>query len=663
MAETAVRAEPEGAGVRSAGQTRGGPRELSSRTVALSLVALTVVGFVLRVVGINQSLYGDERYTYAIVTQNGLGGVWHQVYTTSITPPLHYFLAWLFVQLGGEKAVLIRIPSLLLGTAMIPLIFLLGRRVGGSRIGLLAAAILVLSPFAIFYSTEARAYETMTFLVTLSTVALLWATDERGRVWWVVYAISSCAAMWAHYTAVFVLVAQAVWALWTRPRTRRQLLIAEAAAVVGYLPWLPGYLHQRHNSGVAIFNAFSSLTVGSFFNFPLSTLIGHPFVGLAQLPGTVGLLLLAVLAGLAIAAIVHRPAALGRFPSLRSDAGLMIILAVATPIGLVLYALAGTNLWSADRELSASAPALTVVVALVLAALARAAPAALATAALGAIGVLLAVIAVQSVDANNQRPPYREAAQYLDRVAGARPVVEIPLVLSADERLHESTLSLYFKRPHPLYTWGQGDTAAWSGERAGATVYLVQPQQKPVLDALSLNKASPALKARMALLGGPDGLAIARSSKTFAGFYPLVVRRYQGAVTGQLERAGGHEIISWSLGSHVTVAPGVARGVVAGLTPSHKPLLIDGWAVNADTHRPVDWFLLFSGRRLFAVQPSEQPNKAVARAYGPSSLLSGFGLAPEDAPADHSTIRVFAVIGDRASELPLTAAARSDLER
>jgi 4-amino-4-deoxy-L-arabinose transferase-like glycosyltransferase len=166
----------------------------------IALIGITAVGFALRVAGMDQSLYGDERYTYSIVTGHGLGGVWHQVYSTSITPPLHYYLAWLSVQFGGDKTILVRLPSLLLGTATIPLLYVLAKRIGGTAVGLLAAGLLALSPFAIFYSTEARAYETVVFLVTVSTLALLKARDG-GRAWWVVYIIASCAAIWAHYTA------------------------------------------------------------------------------------------------------------------------------------------------------------------------------------------------------------------------------------------------------------------------------------------------------------------------------------------------------------------------------------------------------------------------------------------------------------------------------
>ena len=163
------------------------PQSPTSAPTAIVLAAIVVAGFVLRLVAMQQSLFGDERYTYAIVTQNGLRGVWHEVYTTSITPPFHYALAWASVQLG-DPTVLVRLPSLLLGTATIGLVFLLGRRIGGPRTGLVAAGLMAFSPFAIFYGSEARAYATAVFLVALSTWALLRAMDEDGSpVWWGVY--------------------------------------------------------------------------------------------------------------------------------------------------------------------------------------------------------------------------------------------------------------------------------------------------------------------------------------------------------------------------------------------------------------------------------------------------------------------------------------------
>ena len=59
-----------------------------------------------------------------------------------------------------------RLPSLIAGTATIPLVYLLGVRTLGRTAGLIAAAVIALSPFMIYYSVEARAYALMIALLT-----------------------------------------------------------------------------------------------------------------------------------------------------------------------------------------------------------------------------------------------------------------------------------------------------------------------------------------------------------------------------------------------------------------------------------------------------------------------------------------------------------------
>jgi hypothetical protein len=626
----------------------------SRRAISAPLVALatlTVAGFVLRVVGMDQSLYNDEYLTHAIVTENGLPGVIREVYETSVTPPLHYVIAWLAVQLPGDTTVLVRLPSLLFGVANIPLVFLLGRRVAGDRVGILAATLMTLSPFAIYYSDEARTYQFMVFLVGLSTLALLRATDGSGRRWWIIYAVSSCAVLYAHYTAVFVLAAQAGWAIWARRDRLRELLLAQAAIAVGFLPWVPGYLKQRENPGVDLFNAFATNSLRDVFELPLRTLIGHTFVGLEVVPGKAGLVALLAVVVLAVAAAASIPRALRRLvPALRSEPGLMLILALATPVGLLLYDLVGPPLYGA-RNLSASQPALIVLIAFVLSKLAGAAPIRVAAPALACLLAALIWIAADSVGADTRRPPYREAAHYLDEVADGSPVIEVGLVLGPDKRIGRSPLSLYFDRKHPVYPADRSG-GAWRRWRAGGEVYMVSPEQRAVLRATGLDRAPADLLARRARLGGPDGRAIVRGSKTLPGFEPVTVRRYQGAVHGRLERGGGEETISWSLGRHVRVWPGVAVGSGERLAKPGAPFVAGGWALDANRPRPVDWVLAFAGRRLVGVSPTGVKRPDIAAAHGPGSMLSGFTFWPV-APHSGGPIRLFGVVGDRASELPI----------
>jgi 4-amino-4-deoxy-L-arabinose transferase-like glycosyltransferase len=631
---------------------------MGRRASLVALGVLTALAFALRAAGIDQTLYGDEYFTHAIVTENGLRGVWDAVYHTSITPPLHYGLAWLAVQLGGDSTVLVRLPSLILGSAIVPLVFVLAKRVGNMRAGLLAAALMALSPFAIWYSDEARAYATMMFLVALSTLALLRAVEGGERRWWIIYALTACAALWTHYTAVFVLVAQAVWALWTHRERRRELIIAGLAITVGYLPWLPGFLEQRRNDvGIEIIGELFPLNLGRVFELPLVALVGHPFLSLGDSPGLRGLLLVLFPAVLVIAAVLRSPAVLrGLAPSLRSEAGLVALLALATPIGLLLYAAAGSSLYM-PRNLAASVPAALVLIALVLDRLAAAVTPRLAAVAVAGLLAVLAIGTVQIVfDDDQRRPAYREAARYLDEVAGPMDsVVDTPLTPAGDKRFRRTTLDLYFRRPHRLYATGRDDRAAW---RPGRAVYLVAPEELASPDRYldrvvgDADRAPAGLAERLRRFGGPDGRAVLRVEKTLPGIFPISIVRFAGDAEGRLRRRDGRETISWPLGRRVIVSPGVARGAVETVTPSTERLTISGWALDASRPRPVDWVLFFSRDRLFAVSAGGIPRADIAKVHGPSALLSGFVRPSAQSPPDRSAIRVFAVVGNRASELP-----------
>ena len=133
-----------------------------------------------------------------------------------ISPPLYFILAWLSTKLGSAPE-LVRLPSLIAGTVSIPLVYLVGARAVSRPAGLIAAAVMALSPFMIFYSADGRGYAVAIALLLGSTLAMLaGARDGRTR-WWVLYGLLSLLAMYTHYTSAFVLIAQLVWLLWAHP--------------------------------------------------------------------------------------------------------------------------------------------------------------------------------------------------------------------------------------------------------------------------------------------------------------------------------------------------------------------------------------------------------------------------------------------------------------
>jgi 4-amino-4-deoxy-L-arabinose transferase-like glycosyltransferase len=131
------------------------------------------------------------------------------------------------------------VPSLLAGLAVIPAVYLLARRIGGTGAGLVAALLVAVAPSFLVYSNELRPYMLLMLLLVVSTLALLEAASGKGRWWWVLYAAAGSLALWTHYTAAFVLGPQALVALLLFTKQRRGILLANLATGLAFTPWLP----------------------------------------------------------------------------------------------------------------------------------------------------------------------------------------------------------------------------------------------------------------------------------------------------------------------------------------------------------------------------------------------------------------------------------------
>jgi hypothetical protein len=385
----------------------------------LLVTGLTLVGLAIRVAQFGQSIWADELSTVWILDGNGLGDVLSSVYSTDeITPPLYFVLAWAAVQVGPDPE-WARLPSLLAGSATIPLVYLLGLRTVGSRAGLVGAAVLALSPFMIHYSVEARAYALMIALVTASTLFLLSALEDRRARWWVLYALCSCGALLSHYTAVFPLAAQFAWALWAHREAARPLLLANLGVLVGFAPWIPGFIADNDSPTTQILSALQPFTFEAVRFAVEQWAVGYPYVRLESVPGWTAGVLLAAGFGLALFAGALRaigwqrrvrpslPEAVRRVPP---RVVLVVALALAAPVGEAIYSAVGTNVLGA-RNLNASWPGLALALG---AAVTAAGP------LVGAVSAALllagfAVGASLTLDPDRARIDYAAAANVIER--------------------------------------------------------------------------------------------------------------------------------------------------------------------------------------------------------------------------------------------------------
>lgn len=248
------------------------PRALSPVSAWL-LAGVVVLGAFVRLAGLgDKSLWIDESFSIWLSRQP-LGTVWRLTADLDLHPPLYYTLLHHWLAVGGDSEAAARSLSALVGVLTLPVVYLIGARVGGRSLGLVAAGLLAVSPMHVYYAQQARMYTLLTGLAAVSILCLLHLIGPIGTAahiassrlpdrWWVGFAASIALTVLSHNTAVllpatvalFVAATFAVGRFRAAPaapeearswfRGPRGVATGLAAALVLWLPWLPGFLSQ-----------------------------------------------------------------------------------------------------------------------------------------------------------------------------------------------------------------------------------------------------------------------------------------------------------------------------------------------------------------------------------------------------------------------------------
>ncbi len=141
-------------------------------------------------------------------------------------PPLYYLLLHGWRLLLGDGEVSVRLPSVLLGVLLVPVVYRLGTDLFGRRVAVLAAALTALNPFLVWYSQEARMYALAVLLASLGTwfFARAALASSRQRVawhYWLGYGLCAIAGLYTHLYTGLVLPAHALYLVLTWRRSRR----------------------------------------------------------------------------------------------------------------------------------------------------------------------------------------------------------------------------------------------------------------------------------------------------------------------------------------------------------------------------------------------------------------------------------------------------------
>ena len=371
----------------------------------LPLVALTALGAALRFATLDeQSFWLDELVTVSLLDRDFTEAL-AEVPRTEATPFVYYVVAWAWGSLLGLGEVGIRSLSALAGTATIPVAYGAGAALVSRRTGLVAAALVAVNPFLVWYSQEARSYALFALFGAASVLAFGRALRGDGR-WLAAWAALSALTIATHYFAVFLVAAEALWLLLRVPPARRVVAVSllPAAALLAHIPLV---LAQRGN-GEAV--AGSSL-VSRVAGMPKNLVVGYSFPAEA-----LGSALAALLVLIGLWLVTRLP------PGERRGAlvaGSLAAAAVLTPLAL---ALAGVDFLVARNTIAAVVPAAVCVGA-------GFASSRLGFAAAGLLCVLSAAVALApALDETYGRTDWRAAAERLSTPDGRRAIVVTPFM-------------------------------------------------------------------------------------------------------------------------------------------------------------------------------------------------------------------------------------------
>ncbi len=380
------------------------------------LALVCIAGAALRFATLDgQSLWFDEAVTAQLLRMN-LPDMLSAIPDSESTPPLYYVLGWVWSQVAGTGEVGLRSLTALLGTATIPVVWALARRLGGDRAALAAAALTAVNPMLVWFSQEARSYALLGLLAAAAALLWLRALEQPRPARLLAWGAVAALALATHYYAIFLVGPQALWLL-ARAPTLRARAVALALPLVAGAALAPLALAQRSNDSAAFIG--ESALGRRLAQVVKQFLVGYDAPAEKLLAVASALVLLTAAAGLV--ALVRGRADVPR--RARDEARALTVVAAAAVLVPALLAVAGED-HVVSRNLVAALPLAAALAGAGLSAVTR--PAAIAATAVACALALVAVVGV-AVTPAFQRDDWRGAASALGpRPAGERIVVTAP---------------------------------------------------------------------------------------------------------------------------------------------------------------------------------------------------------------------------------------------
>ncbi len=221
----------------------------------LALLLLILLAYGWRVQGLTiQSLWRDEVDAIYFALRD-LPETLSMFVAMAQNGPLYFLALRLWFALVGATEFALRYISVLAGTVAVPLTWQVARcllpstagapslslRLGRDGLPLLAALLLLVNPYQLWYAQEGKMYALVTALALLAHWCWLQGISKGGWRPWLGYLVTVSCAMYSHLLMIIIIPLHLIWFLLAWPQSRhhwRGYGLALAGLTLPYLPLL-----------------------------------------------------------------------------------------------------------------------------------------------------------------------------------------------------------------------------------------------------------------------------------------------------------------------------------------------------------------------------------------------------------------------------------------
>ena len=247
--------------------------------VRLWIIILAAFGLRLFHLGAD-SLWYDETVSLYLARQDLVSLTRHTA--GDIHPPLYYYLLHFWGHWAGWSEFSSAFLSLFFGVLIIALVYRVGREWFTPRVALIAAFLVAISPYNLWYSQEVRMYTLGAVLGLASVYFFIRLLNSARLSDFAAYVLVSAAGLYTLYYFAFLLVFENLYSVfriaYSVLRNRgyeirntqsvlRTWLSSQLAILVLYLPWLPIAFRQATDPPVPPWRSFTPLSTALLESF------------------------------------------------------------------------------------------------------------------------------------------------------------------------------------------------------------------------------------------------------------------------------------------------------------------------------------------------------------------------------------------------------------